>query len=84
LNFLRPKGVSRARKITPDLRFKESSVADSGCLSRIPEPKTATKERGEKFFCSYFFCSHKVHKIEYYFIFATLKANGRKYFINVS
>jgi hypothetical protein len=24
------------------------SVADPGCLSRIPDPKTATKERGEK------------------------------------
>jgi hypothetical protein len=23
-------------------------VADPGCLSRIPDPKTATKERGEK------------------------------------
>jgi hypothetical protein len=27
-----------------------SSVADLGCLSRIPDPKTATKDRGEKFF----------------------------------
>jgi hypothetical protein len=26
----------------------ETSVADPGCLSRIPDPKTATKERGEK------------------------------------
>jgi hypothetical protein len=25
-----------------------TSVADPGCLSRIPDPKTATKERGEK------------------------------------
>jgi hypothetical protein len=25
-----------------------SSVADPGCLSRIPDPKTATKERGKK------------------------------------
>jgi hypothetical protein len=25
-----------------------SSVADPGCLSRIPDPKTATEERGEK------------------------------------
>jgi hypothetical protein len=24
------------------------SVADPGCLSRMPDPKTATKERGEK------------------------------------
>jgi hypothetical protein len=41
----------------------------------IPDPQTATKERGEKFFFSYFFCSHKVHKIEYYFIFEMLKKN---------
>jgi hypothetical protein len=26
----------------------ETSVADLGCLSRIPDPKTETKERGEK------------------------------------
>jgi hypothetical protein len=26
------------------------SVADPGCLSRIPDPKTAAKERGEKKF----------------------------------
>jgi hypothetical protein len=26
------------------------SVADPGCLSRIPDPKTATKERDEKKF----------------------------------
>jgi hypothetical protein len=26
------------------------SVADPGCLSRIPDPKTATKDWGEKFF----------------------------------
>jgi hypothetical protein len=25
-------------------------VADPGCLSRIPDPKTAIKERGEKKF----------------------------------
>jgi hypothetical protein len=28
----------------------KGSVADPGCLSRIPDPKTATKERGEKKF----------------------------------
>jgi hypothetical protein len=41
------------------------SVSDPGCLSRIPDPdfypsripdpKTATKERGEKFFWLFFF-----------------------------
>jgi hypothetical protein len=35
--------------------FKKTSVADPGYLSRIPDPKTATKERGEKFFLSYLF-----------------------------
>jgi hypothetical protein len=41
--------------------------------SRIPDPKTVTKERGEKNLLSYFFCSHKFHKIEYYVIFEMLK-----------
>jgi hypothetical protein len=56
-----------------------ASVADPGCLSRIPDPdfyipdpgsripdpKTATKERGEKKLdVKPFFCSHKFHKIE--------------------
>jgi hypothetical protein len=41
--------------------------------SRIPDPKTATKERGKKKICYTFFCSHKFHKIEYYFIFEMLK-----------
>jgi hypothetical protein len=58
-----------------------SSVADPGCLSRIPDPdfypsripdpgsgipdpKTATKERGENFFfCQTFFFSSKFHKM---------------------
>jgi hypothetical protein len=61
------------------------SVADPGCLSRIPnpdfypsrilDPKTATKEKSEKNLLSSFFCSHKFHKIEYYFIFEMLKKN---------
>ncbi len=41
--------------------------------SRIPDPKTATKERGEKNLLSYFFFSHKFHKIVNYFIFELLK-----------
>jgi hypothetical protein len=42
--------------------------------SRIPDPKTATKERGEKKICCHsFFWSHKFHKIENYFIFEMLK-----------
>jgi hypothetical protein len=40
----------------------------------IPDPKTATKERGEKIcFFHTFLCSHKFHKIENYFIFEVLK-----------
>jgi hypothetical protein len=39
----------------------------------IPDPKTATKERGEKIFCHTFLCSHKCHKIEHYFSFEVLK-----------
>ncbi len=59
-------------------------MADPGCLSRIPDPdfypsqipdpKTATKTMGEKkFFVKPFFCSHKFHKTEYYFIFDMVK-----------
>jgi hypothetical protein len=39
----------------------------------IPDPKTATKDRGEKNCCQTIFCSHKFHKTEYYFIFDMLK-----------
>ncbi len=46
-------------------------IPDPG--SRIPDPKIVTKERGEKNLLSYFFCSHKIHKIEYYVIFEMLK-----------
>ncbi len=42
--------------------------------SRIPDPKTGTKERGERKICCHtFFCSHKFHKIVNYFIFEMLK-----------
>jgi hypothetical protein len=50
------------------------NVADPGCPdpdscpSRIPDPKTATKERRKKFL-SYLFYSNENHKIESYFIF---------------
>jgi hypothetical protein len=61
-----------------------TSVADPGCLSRIPDPdfcpsripdpKTATNERGDKkFFCHTFLCSYKFHKIENYFSFEVLR-----------
>ncbi len=62
-----------------DYSIPVTSVADPGCLSRIPDPgfypsripdpKTATKERGEKNLLSCLFCSHKFHKLENYFIF---------------
>jgi hypothetical protein len=65
-------------------QFAKTSVADPGCLSRIPDPdfypsripdpKTATKERGENFFFFHtFLCSHKFHKIVNYFSFEVLK-----------
>jgi hypothetical protein len=51
-----------------------SKKSDPGCLSRIPDPKTATKERGEKkIFSHNFFCSHKFLKIANYFSFGVLK-----------
>ena len=42
--------------------------------SRIPDPKTAIKERGEKkLIVIPFLCSHKFHKIVNYFSFEVLK-----------
>jgi hypothetical protein len=42
--------------------------------SRIPDPKTATKDRGEKkFFVKPYFVATKFHKTQYYFIFDMLK-----------
>ncbi len=41
--------------------------------SRIPDPKTATKEGWKKMFCQTFFFSHKFHKIVNYFMFEMLK-----------
>jgi hypothetical protein len=60
------------------------SVADPRCLSRIPDPdfypsripdpKTETKERGEKECVAHnFLCSQKFHKIANYFSFEVLK-----------
>ncbi len=60
------------------------SVADPRCLSRDPDPdfypsrildpKTATKERGEKKFVVIpFYVAKKFHKIENYFSFEMLK-----------
>jgi hypothetical protein len=57
----------------PDPDFYPSRIPDPG--SRIPDPKTATKERGEKFFfvIPFYVRSHKFHKIENYFSFEVLK-----------
>jgi hypothetical protein len=41
--------------------------------SRIPDQKTATKERGEEELVVAFFYSHKYHKIENYFTFELVK-----------
>ncbi len=63
-----------------------SSVADPGCLSRIPDPdffpswipdlgsKNSNKREGwKKICCHNLLCSHKFHKIENYFGFEVLK-----------
>jgi hypothetical protein len=56
----------------PDPDFYPSRIPDPG--SRISDPKTASKERGEtKISCHNFLCSHKFHKIENYFSFEVLK-----------
>jgi hypothetical protein len=67
------------------LSFPQSSVADPGCLSQIPDPdfypsrisdpKIATKGRDvrKKICCHTIFCSHKFHKNVNYFIFEMLK-----------
>jgi hypothetical protein len=63
--------------LTENLPLHPSCKCDRQCGGSgmfIPDPKTATKDRGEKFFFSQtIFCSHKVHKTEYYFIFDMLK-----------
>ena len=45
----------------PDPDFYPSRIPDLGF--RIPDPKTVTKERGEKNLISYFFCSHNFTKL---------------------
>jgi hypothetical protein len=48
------------RRFTTDL----ASVADPGCLSRIPDPKTSTKERDEKISCHTFFVAINFTKLK--------------------
>jgi hypothetical protein len=55
-------------------------IPDPG--SRIPEPKTATKERGEKISCHTFFCSRKFNRIVNYFIFEMLNKKIFKELLN--
>jgi hypothetical protein len=45
------------------------SVVDPECLSRIPEPKTATKERGEKISCHTFFVATNLTKSNFILFF---------------
>jgi hypothetical protein len=52
------------------LSFIDPCIPNPG--SRIPDPKTATKERGEKKLLSYLFYSHKFNKIVNYFMFEML------------
>jgi hypothetical protein len=56
--LLSPQSTQRCWALDPDFY-----------PSRIPDPKTSAKERGEK----YLFCSNKFHIIEIYFIFEMLK-----------
>jgi hypothetical protein len=56
--------------LIPDPDFYPSRIPDPG--SRIPDTKTATKERGEKKIVV-MPCSHKFHKIANYFSFEVLK-----------
>jgi hypothetical protein len=64
----------------PSRGFVGTSLGDGGGVlkvkTRIPDPKTATKERGEKKFVVIpFFVAAKFHKIENYFIFEMPKKN---------
>jgi hypothetical protein len=54
----------------PDPDFYPSRIPDSdpGSRTRIPDQKTAAKERGEKKLVVNFFCSHNFHIIENCFI----------------
>ncbi len=74
LALLPPEGVELLVRLAARAHRPENSVADPGCLSRIPDtdfypsrfpdPKTATKKRGVKKNCCHSFTfSHKFHKI---------------------
>jgi hypothetical protein len=68
--------VLRIRDVYPGSRILIFTHPGSRILdprSRIPDPKTATKGRSEKFFLAIYFFCHKFHKIQNYFIFELLK-----------
>jgi hypothetical protein len=48
-------------------------AADPGCLSRIPDPKTASKEKGEEKFVVLSLFVATYHKIKNCFIFEQVK-----------
>ncbi len=64
------KAVLQIRDVYPGSRIPDPDFYPS----RIPDPKTATKERGEKkISCHTIFCCYKFHKIEHYLVFEILK-----------
>ncbi len=64
------KSLWRIRDVYPGSRIPDPDFYPS----RIQDPKTATKERGEKKFDVIpFLFSHKFHKIVHYFSFEVLK-----------
>jgi hypothetical protein len=70
--------------------IEKPSVADPGCLSRnlifvhpgsrisVPGSKNSSKREGGKVCCPTFFCSHKYHKTETYFIFDIFELVSKK------
>ncbi len=64
--------VLRIRDVYPGSRILIFPIPDPG--SRISDPKNSNKREGWKKFCyQTFFCSHKFHKIEFYFVFEMRK-----------
>jgi hypothetical protein len=81
--FTQKKIVTKLSKIWV---WDSGSVADPGCLSRIPDPdfypsrisdtesKNSNKREGSKNICCHnILCSNKFHKIANYFSFGVLK-----------
>ncbi len=69
-NILSLKAVLRIRDVYPGSRI----LIFVHLGSQIPDPKTATKERGEKkFVVLSFFVANKNHKIENYINFELVK-----------